>query len=214
MSGEKQRAPVRGTEEGQVPISSPSLWVMATTEGRGGRLSAKSGQRVVSLSSVSESSAGCWTETNSVVPSGVKHGPRHFRAGRAGEEQPRAPRGPRRRCRRHRCRRRCRSRWRRRSRSTSGPWDRRRCCRASRTSRRPSRLDGIWRPAPASTDRRQHEDVPLVGARRRGRPPCPRPAAISSTIWPHLVLGARIGGDRPARACAWRSWSSPHRPGR
>jgi hypothetical protein len=47
---------------------------MATTLGRG-RLSPKSGQRVVSLSVFSESSAGCWTETKSVFPSGVKAGP-------------------------------------------------------------------------------------------------------------------------------------------
>jgi flagellar hook-associated protein 3 FlgL len=41
----------------------------------GGTLLSKSGQRVATLSRLSASSPGCWTETNKVRPSGVKHGP-------------------------------------------------------------------------------------------------------------------------------------------
>src|SRR5262245_47574407 len=59
-----------------VPISPPSSFVMATSEGRGGMPSAKSGQRVDGLSNVeSPPSAGCWTETKKVLLSGVKQGP-------------------------------------------------------------------------------------------------------------------------------------------
>ena len=46
-------------EEAYPPITPPSARVMATTEGRGGVLSLKSGQRVVRLSIVSEFSPGC-----------------------------------------------------------------------------------------------------------------------------------------------------------
>ena len=60
---------------------------IATTDGRGGWPSLKSGHSVSTLSSVSASSAGCWTDRNSVLPSGVKHGPVASRAMRAGEEQ-------------------------------------------------------------------------------------------------------------------------------
>src|SRR5262245_9503370 len=60
--------------EPQLPISPPPFLTMATTDGRGGILSSKSGQRVEGASKLA-SSPGCWTDTNRVVPSGVKTGP-------------------------------------------------------------------------------------------------------------------------------------------
>ena len=61
---------------GQLPISPPSFFTTATTDGRGGMSSAKSGQRVTGFSKVeSFSSPGCCTATNRVLLSGVKQGP-------------------------------------------------------------------------------------------------------------------------------------------
>ena len=49
---------------------------MATTDGRGGIPSLKSGQRVDGFSKVDPaSSPGCWIATNMVVSSGVSSGP-------------------------------------------------------------------------------------------------------------------------------------------
>ena len=50
-----------------VPISPPSSLVIATTEGRGGMPSAKSGQRVDGVSKAEPlSSPGCWMATKRV----------------------------------------------------------------------------------------------------------------------------------------------------
>ncbi len=54
----------------------PPFFVIATTDGRGGMPSLKSGQRVDGFSKVEpRSSPGCWIDRNSVLSSGEKIGP-------------------------------------------------------------------------------------------------------------------------------------------
>jgi len=63
-------------KQDQEPITPPPRFVIATTEGRGGMPSLKSGQRVEGLSKVEPlSSPGCWTARKKVWSSGVKIGP-------------------------------------------------------------------------------------------------------------------------------------------
>ena len=137
----------RGGAGGQAILPPPRL-VMASTEGRGGRSSLKSGQRVTGslkvdgrpkpIKASAPSAPGCCTARNNVSPSGVKQGP-HISApiGTRIEElrgaAQRAALSPGRTARRRGpCAPSCRpDRWQ----STAAPDYRRRRCRDRRTSR-------------------------------------------------------------------------------
>jgi hypothetical protein len=200
-----QGGPSRGH---QLPIAPPPVFVITTTEGRGGTPSAsKSGQRVEGLSKVlPESSPGCWMARNSALSSGSEERPADLGAGRRLVEEPRQ-----------------------RAARPGGVGHVDAVGHAGRGRRAVGRdpdtalaVEGaVVRAGEPALGRWSRDGTPRrhrgracrragrgssASRRPRARGRLPAPGGMISSTWPWSLRGARIGRRPPAPACARSCW--------